>query len=153
VKTAAPALTLREPIHRHPCRVLYGDTDSGGVVYYANYLRYFEAGRTEFMRELVASYRELEGQGFILPVVECHVRYKASARYDDLLLIETALAELKPVSCRFHYRISRRDDGKLLALGYTVNVAVDRQGKLSKLPAELRQRLQSLEGKTFPAVP
>ena len=143
MKTAAPALTLREPIHRHPCRVLYGDTDSGGVVYYANYLRYFEAGRTEFMRELVASYRELEGQGFILPVVECHVRYKASARYDDLLVIETSLAEAGPLSCRFHYRISR-EDGKLLVLGYTVHAAVDRAGKLTKLPADMIERLRRL---------
>lgn len=137
---------LYQPIHRYSCRVLYGDTDSGGVVYYANYLRYFEAGRTEYMRELVASYRSLEEQGFILPVVECHVRYKASARYDDLLVIETSLAEVKPLSCRFSYRISR-EDGKTLVLGYTTHAAVDQQGKLAKLPAELVARLRQLTEK------
>ena len=139
-------LELYQPIHRYTCRVLYGDTDSGGVVYYANYLRYFEAGRTEYMRELVASYRELEEQGFILPVVECHARYKASARYDDLLVVETSLAEVKPLSCRFAYRISR-EDGKTLILGYTTHAAVDRAGKLAKLPAEVVIRLRQLTEK------
>lgn len=143
---AGSDLELHEPIHRYACRVLYGDTDSGGVVYYANYLRYFEAGRTEYMRELVASYRDLEAQGFILPVVECHVRYKASARYDDLLVVETSLAEVKPLSCRFTYRISR-EDGKVLILGYTTHAAVDRAGKLVRLPADLIARLQGLAGK------
>lgn len=150
---AGDEFALVPPVHRCACRVLYGDTDAGGVVYYANYLRFFEAGRTEFMRELALPYSELEKAGVIMPVADCRIRYKASARYDDLLLIETALTELKPVSCRFHYRISRQEDGRLLALGYTINVAVDRQGKLSKLPVELRQRLQDLEGKTFPAAP
>jgi acyl-CoA thioester hydrolase len=134
---------LHPPVHRHSCRVLYGDTDVGGVVYYANYLRYFEAGRTEYMRELVASYRSLEEQGFILPVVECHARYKASARYDDLLVIETSLAEVRPASCRFTYRISR-EDGKTLVLGSTTHAAVDRDGKLAKLPAEVAARLRQL---------
>ncbi|MEW6593960.1 MAG: thioesterase family protein [Thermodesulfobacteriota bacterium] len=137
---------LREPVHRSSCRVRYGDTDSGGVVYYANYLRYFEAGRTEYMRELVASYRDLEEQGFILPVVECHARYKAPARYDDLLVIETSLTELRPASCRFTYRISR-EDGKTLVLGSTTHAAVDRAGKLAKLPAALVARLRQLTEK------
>ena len=139
-------LELYQPIQRYTCRVLYGDTDSGGVVYYANYLRYFEAGRTEYMRELIASYRTLEEQGFILPVVECHVRYKASARYDDLLVVETSLAEVRPASCRFTYRISR-EDGKTLVLGSTTHAAVDRQGKLAKLPADIAGRLQGLAEK------
>ena len=144
---AALEFSLCDPVHRHGWRVLYGDTDSGGVVYYANYLRYFEAGRTEYMRELVASYRSLEEQGFILPVVECHARYKASARYDDCLVIETSLVEIKAVSCRFNYRISR-EDGKTLVLGSTTHAAVDRAGKLVKLPQELVARLRHLVEKT-----
>lgn len=139
-------IKMREPVHRCTCRVLYGDTDSGGVVYYANYLRYFEQGRTEFMRDRLSSYRELEEQGYILPVVECYSRYKASAGYDDLLVIETALGEVRPVSCRFDYRILRHSDGKLLATGYTVHAAVDRAGKLARLPAGLQERLYALAG-------
>lgn len=82
-------------IHRSQHRVLYGDTDAAAVVYNANYLRYFELGRTEFMRDRVCTYREIEQLGIILPVTECHIRFKAPARYDDLLIIETFLTELK----------------------------------------------------------
>jgi acyl-CoA thioester hydrolase len=140
---AAPDFAMPEPVHRGTCRVLYGDTDAGGVVYYANYLRYFEQGRTELMRDCFSSYKELEEQGFILPVVECHCRYRASARYDDLLVIETAVAEVKAVSCRFHYRILREADRKPLAVGATVHAAVDRSGKLVRLPAALLEKLHA----------
>jgi len=136
---------MSEPfIHRCTCRVLYGDTDAGGVVYYANYLRYFEQGRTELMREHVMPYSELEAQDIIMPVVECQARYKASARYDDLLVIETSVGLVKPVSCRFDYRVVRESDSKLLVQGYTVNAAVDRKGKLVRFPKELLSGLQSL---------
>ena len=136
-------LKLGGMVHRHLCRVLYGDTDAGGVVYYANYLRFCEAGRTELMREHVHSYRALEELGYILPVVDCRVRYKASARYDDLLMVESSLVELKPVSCRFHYRISA-EDGGTLALAYTLHASVDRSGKLTRLPRETLDALGSL---------
>ncbi|MFU8818942.1 MAG: acyl-CoA thioesterase [Desulfurivibrio sp.] len=136
---------LVPPIHRHLCRVLYGDTDAGGVVYYGNYLRFCEAGRTEYMRDLAQSYQSLEQGGLILPVVDCRVRYKASARYDDLLTVETSLVTLKAVSCRFNYRISNQE-GRLLALAYTVHAVVNRQGKLTRLPAEIVTRLQQVAG-------
>jgi acyl-CoA thioester hydrolase len=131
-------------VHRATCRVLYGDTDAGGVVYYANYLRYFEFGRTEFMRDLVVPYSELQDEGLILPVVECNCRYKASARYDDLLEIETRLTEVRGVSCRFDYRILHRESGRLLALGYTVNAAVDAAGRLQRIPVDLVDRLKKV---------
>ncbi len=141
--------SLTEPIHRTTCRVLYGDTDAGGVVYYANYLRFFEIGRTEFMRDWVCSYRDIEDQGLILPVAECHTRYKAPAFYDDLLIIETSLTELKKISCKFCYKISRQEaDGsgrpKLLVKGYTVNASVNREGKLTSLPEDILEKLQQL---------
>jgi len=139
---------MTEPIHRAEYRVLYGDTDAGGVVYYGNYMRFFELGRTEYIRELVGtSYREIEERGLVLPVIECYVRYKASAVYDDLLTIETSLSELKNVSCRFSYRISRKEpDGfqKLLVKGFTVNAAVDGNGRLTRLPADLVERLKKI---------
>ena len=131
-----------EACERTPIRVLYGDTDSGGVVYYANYLRYFEAGRTEFMRTRVISYRELEARGLVLPVVESHARYKASAVYDDLLTVETTLTELRNISCRFDHRIIRATDGKLLVKGYTVHAVIDRTGKLVRFPADLLDGLR-----------
>jgi len=143
-------LSMPEPVHTTSCRVLYGDTDAAGVVYYANYLRYFEMGRTEYMRDRVMTYREVESLGLVLPVIECYSRYKAPAAYDDLLTIETSLAELKNVSCRFNYRIYRDEsDGArtLLAKGYTVLAAVNREGRLTKIPALLLEKLGKILNK------
>lgn len=144
-------LSMPEPVHKTTCRVLYGDTDAAGVVYYANFLRYFEKGRTEFMRDLVLTYREIEDHGLVLPVIECYSRYKAPASYDDLLLIETSLAELKPLSCRFTYRIYRDDSGNaqtLLAKGYTVHASVNREGRLTKLPAHILAKLEKIRARS-----
>ena len=140
-------LPVQEPVHTTTCRVIYGDTDAAGIVYYANYLRYFERGRTEYMRDLVLAYREIEEQGLVLPVIECYSRYKASAVYDDLLTIETSLVELKNVSCRFNYRIYKNvsDNSRvLLAKGYTVHAAINREGKLTRLPQHLLEKLQKI---------
>ncbi len=131
--------------------MLYGDTDAAGVVYYGNYMRYFELGRTEYMRNLVrTSYREIEEQGLVLPVIECYARYKAPAAYDDLLVIETSINELKNVSCRFSYRIFRKEDDRsqiLLVKGFTVNASVDRNGKLTRFPADLLEKMKTILGK------
>jgi acyl-CoA thioester hydrolase len=135
------------PVFKTTHRVLYGDTDAGGVVYNANYLRYFEKGRTELMREWVCTYREIEALGYILPVTECWTRYKAPAFYDDLLSIETSIAEIRRFTCTFNYRITRQDDGRtrptLLAKGYTVHAAVTREGTLIRLPEPIMEKLQA----------
>lgn len=126
-------------------RVLYGDTDAGGVVYNANFLRYFEIGRTELMREHVCSYSEIERLGFVLPVIECWARYKAPALYDDLLTIETTVAEVSKLKCKFAYRVVRHEKGKnrpkLLVKGYTVHAAVTKDGKLTRLPDEIIHKI------------
>ena len=109
------------PVYRLTHRVIYGDTDAGGVVYNANFLRYFEKGRTEMMRDWVCSYREIEALGLVLPVTECFARYKSPAFYDDLLDIETSIAELRKFSCRFNYRIYQKRRSSLKA-------NADRQG-------------------------
>jgi acyl-CoA thioester hydrolase len=122
-------------------RVIYGDTDQMGVVYYANYLRYFEAGRNEFIRAKGLRYRDFETRfGLMLPVTEASVGYKQPARYDDLLDVEVTLAEVRRVSARFEYRILR-DDGALLATGHTVHACVGEGGKLQRLPAALLEAL------------
>lgn len=132
---------MPEHIFQTTVRVLYGDTDAGGVVYNANYLRYFEIGRTELMRQWVCSYSDIEKLGFVLPVIECWSRFKAPAVYDDLLIIETTIAECSKLKCRFNYRITKREQGverpKLLVKGYTVHAAVTRAGKLTRLPEEI----------------
>lgn len=129
-------------------RVLYGDTDAGGVVYNANYLRYFELGRSELMRTHVCSYKEIEEMGLILPVTEAFARYKAPAFYDDLLTIETSIYELNKYTCRFNYRVTKQDQDRprptLVVKGYTIHAAITREGKLVKLPADIMARLQQL---------
>ncbi len=124
-------------------RVIYGDTDTGGVMYYGNYLRLFEIGRTELLRAHGLTYREIEeSEGLILPVVEAHVRYKAPAHYDDLLTVETRLAEVKPHRVRFDYEIKR--EGRLLAQGYTVHAPVTKEGRLCRFPESLLRSLTAL---------
>jgi len=125
-------------------RVIYGDTDQMGVVYYANYLRYFEAGRTEFLRAKGLSYREFEErERLALPVVEAGVSYHAPARYDDLLGVEIRLAEARRASARFGYAVRR--GGDLIATGFTVHACVDLQGRVRRLPADLLGRLSAGE--------
>ncbi len=126
-------------------RVIYGDTDQMGVVYYANYLRYFEAGRNEFIRARGLRYRDFEERfGLRLPVAEAQVSYRVPARYDDLLTVETSLAEVKRASARFGYRIVR--DGEVLATGHTTHACVDLEGRIRRLPQDLLERLSVSPG-------
>ncbi len=121
-------------------RVIYGDTDQMGVVYYANYLRFMEAGRNEYIRAHGLRYREFEERfGLRLPVAEAQVSYRVPARYDDLLTVETSLAEVKRASARFGYRIVRA--GEVVATGYTVHACVDLEGRIRRMPPELLARL------------
>lgn len=120
-------------------RVIYGDTDQMGVVYYANYLRYFEAARGAFVRDQGQSYGDLEKLGFALPVIEAHVRYRQAAKYDDLLLIETTICEVRAASMRFDYRLFRNEE--LLADGYTVHACIDGSGRPVRFPPEMKRLL------------
>ncbi len=135
--TAKLTMVMAEPVKTCQVRVLYGDTDAGGVVYNATYLRYFEQGRGEFMRECGLPYKHLEERGFVLPLVESYLRYKAPARYDDLLLVETCLAQLTPFSCRFHCRIKNVESDRLLVKGFTHHASINQQGKLTPLPEDV----------------
>ncbi len=139
-------MTAVNRIHHTTIRVLYGDTDAAGVVYNANYLRYFEYARNELMRDWVCTYKEIEARGLILPVTECFTRYKSPAFYDDLLTIETAIAELRKFSCKFTYKIIREspDHPKptLLVKGYTIHAAITGEGKLTRLPEDIHRKLQ-----------
>lgn len=113
-------------------RVRYGETDQMGVAYYANYLTWFEIGRTEFCRELGKPYSFWEAEGVYLPVVEAHCRYKNPARYDEKILITTTITNLKKCSLQFRCVIRRENDGKVLAEGWTRHGIVDKEGKLIK---------------------
>ncbi|HET8733555.1 MAG TPA: thioesterase family protein [Anaeromyxobacteraceae bacterium] len=125
-------------------RVIYGDTDQMGVVYYANYLRLFEFGRTEFLRAKGLSYTEFESrEKLMLPVSEAGVSYLQPARYDDLVGIEVSLVQLKRASARFHYAIRRGED--LLATGFTVHACVDATGRICRLPKHFHDGIQAGE--------
>ncbi|MHB8418030.1 MAG: acyl-CoA thioesterase [Myxococcales bacterium] len=124
-----------------PCelRVIYGDTDQMGVVYYANYLRYFEAGRGAFLRAFGRNYREIEASGVKMPVVEARVRYRAPARYDDLLRVETTLAEVRRASLLFTYEVRRAEETAALAEGETLHACLGPSGKPTRVPEEVVQ--------------
>ncbi|OPL16165.1 MAG: hypothetical protein AVO38_08850 [delta proteobacterium ML8_D] len=144
-KKALQPIELKAPIHRLSYRVIYGDTDTGGVVYYGNYLRFFEIGRTEFLRSMLkTSYRDLEQEGLILPVSEAYCRYKAPANYDDLLEVSTSLEKSSKFSIRFHYLIHRLSDRRLLVMGYTVHAATDRSGHLTRIPKDFQTALADI---------
>lgn len=118
-------------------RVRYAETDQMGVVYYANYLVWFEVGRTDLLRQAGWSYREMEADGYALPVVEAHCVYRQSARYDDDVDIRTRGLMLSPVRLRFDYQVMRASDAGLLAEGHTVHASLDPQGKPIRLPARV----------------
>jgi acyl-CoA thioester hydrolase len=120
--------------------VIYGDTDNMGVVYYANYLRFFELGRNEYMRARGVTYREVEARGLALPVTEAHCRYLRPARYDDLLTVETRVTRARGARVVFSYTI-RNEDGELLAEGKTEHAALGPGGRPQRLPGDLLEIL------------
>ena len=122
-------------------RVRYADTDRMGVVYYANYLIWFEVGRTEWLRETGWTYRQMEEEGVALPVIEAHCEYRQPVRYDDEIEIATHASLVTPIRIKFQYDVLRASDGILSASGYTVHAAVDGSGKPCRLPPRVRETL------------
>lgn len=122
-------------------RVRYAETDRMGVVYYANYLVWFEVGRTEWLRAAGWTYRAMEQDGVSLPVIEAHCEYRRAARYDDQLEIRTKATLMTPVRVRFDYEVWRDTEDGPLASGYTVHAAMDPSGRPCRLPAAVRDLL------------
>jgi acyl-CoA thioester hydrolase len=122
-------------------RIYYEDTDAIGVVYYANYLRYFERGRAEYMRERGLSIWEIHKRGYSLPVVRLEIDYHAPAVYDDLIRVETSLLEIGKASFTLGQRVVRASDSKLLVDGKVTMVCVGPERRARRLPAELLQVL------------
>ena len=124
--------------HTITVRVRYAETDKMGVVYYANYFVWFEVGRTDLMRLSDWSYRDMETDGFVLPVVEAHCGYRRSAQYDDELEIRTTAELLSHVRVRFDYQVVRVCDALLLADGHTVHASLDSTGRPRRLPDRIK---------------
>jgi acyl-CoA thioester hydrolase len=122
-------------------RVYYEDTDCGNVVYYANYLKYMERGRTEFMRDRGAGFARFHEQGLLFVVTQATLRYHAPAVYDDLLDVDTRIKELSSVSIVFETAI-KNDKGPLLVAGEVRVACVNKEGKLRRIPREVLDCLE-----------
>lgn len=122
--------------------VRYAETDMMGVVYHGSYLPWFEIGRTNLLKENGLPYRQLEADGFFLPVLEVGVKYHRPALYDDHLRIVTTMQERPTLRIRLNYEIFR--DQTLLASGQTVHAFIDRQGRPVRPPAAFTQRMAEI---------
>ena len=120
--------------HRTTYRVIYGDTDNMGQVYYGNYFRWFEIGRSEMFRSLGLPYKTVEDNGIFLPVSETHCKYSMPAKYDNIIVIETAVDTRVKGGIKFDYSIYAEDGETLLAKGYTKHACVNREGKVVRPP-------------------
>ena len=130
--------------HETMIRVRYSETDKMGIVYYANYLVWFEIGRTDYCRARGFSYRDMEeSDNSFLVVAESYCRYKAPAYYDDELIIRTHITELRKRSLRFGYEIIRASDDTIVAEGETGHVVTDSSGRVRSFPDGYIQRLLS----------
>ncbi len=129
--------------HITKLRVRYADTDQMGIAYYANYFVWFEEARTEYFRENGYPYTKVEENGVYLPVVEASCSYKAPARYDDLLEIQTEVTHHTRTSMTFGYKIFC--DGKLNAEGKTAHVFINQEGKPVGIPDEVKKILPELK--------
>ncbi|MCS7046564.1 MAG: acyl-CoA thioesterase [Gemmataceae bacterium] len=117
-------------------RVRYAETDRMGLLHHANYLVYFEQGRTELLRSQGLSYKDIEDQGFLLVLTRVQVRYRRPARYDDLLTLRTTVIRTSAVKIEHRYELRRGDE--LLAEGETTLGCIDRNGQVQMLPEALR---------------
>jgi acyl-CoA thioester hydrolase len=124
-------------------RVRYAETDQMGVAYYANYLVWFEVGRSQYCNDRGFSYRDMEREtGLFMIVAEAHCRYRTPARYEDELLVRTRVLELSRRTLRFGYEIAR-DDGAAIATGETLHVLITKEGRLSSMPEKYLSLLRS----------
>jgi acyl-CoA thioester hydrolase len=122
--------------HRYAYQIIFGDTDQMGVVYYGNYLRFFEGARASYWRSLGRNYKDLETAQIALPVIEAHCNYKRPALYEDLIEVDVRVGEVRAASLRFEYTVHR--GAELLADGYTRHAVIGPNGKPRALPDDMR---------------
>jgi acyl-CoA thioester hydrolase len=133
------------PVHTTHYRVIYGDTDNMGVAYHANYLRWFEIGRTEMFRHLGLTYREIEARGVMLPVAEVHCKFIRSARYDDRITIETTLDTGMRSGFKFVYRILDETAAIEIAKGWTTHACLSNEGRVIRPPRFLTDLVKAVK--------
>jgi acyl-CoA thioester hydrolase len=124
--------------------VRYAETDMMGVVYHGNYLPWFEVGRTNLLKEFGIPYRELEKDGYFLPVLEVQAKYHRPAVYDDTVTVVTTLREKPSLRITLEYEVRREQD--LLVTGKTVHAFIDRSGRPVRPPSSFIEKMNSLFG-------
>lgn len=144
--TAGP----KDPAPPSRVRVRYADTDQMGVTYHANYLVWFEVGRTDWLRHHGWTYREMEANGFQLPVIEVQCRYRAPARYDDELDVHTRATLVTPARVRFDYEVKLVEGNGLAVTGHTIHAVIGPTGKPCRVPDRVREALLAGGGTTRP---
>ncbi len=131
------------PWHESRLRVRFEETDTMQVVYYAKFLVWMEVGRVNLLRDVGLPYRDWEEKGIGIPVVQAHADYRASARFDDEILVKTRVSSIGKSSMRFENEIYKLPEMKLLCTGHTVHALAGRKGKAVPFPDELKERLTS----------
>lgn len=124
-----------------PIRVYYEDTDCGGVVYYANYLRYFERGRTEFLRDKGISLTDCHDKGILFVVTRAEVEYLSPGRYNDLLLLDTRLTDISRITMTFNHSMKREGSERELVRGTVTLASVNMNGRPVRLPEDIKAKL------------
>lgn len=125
-------------------RVIYADTDAMGIVYHTNYIKWFEIGRTELLRDAGLVYAQIEAQGYNLPLTEVYCHYLSPARYDQIIVIETEIEYTRRASIKFNYIIRDEETDKILVEGYTIHACTNNNGKVVRIPPLLLQKLQEI---------
>lgn len=122
-------------------RVIYADTDAMGIVYHTNYIKWFEVGRNELMRQLGNAYNEMEQLGFELPLTKVSCHYLLPARYDHVLTIETKIEYIKRASMKFNSYVWDEERKNLLVEGYTIHACTNLEGKIRRIPPQIHDLL------------
>jgi len=131
--------------HETKIRVRYKDTDRLGVVYYGNYLTFFEVGRAEFMRDLGLPYSKLEAEGYSLVVTEALARYHGNVGYDAILTVRATISEIRGARMRFDYEVVD-DKSNLLVSGYTVHGCINSRSKPTRIPPSVIKTIEDKLG-------
>lgn len=122
---------------RTKVRVLYADTDMMGIVYHANYLRWFESARTELLRSIGIIHANLEMRGYYLPVTESYCHYHSPALYDEVLAVEAYISRVRRASMRINYRITKEQSDTVITEGFTVHAFTERNGTIVRIPDDI----------------
>ncbi|ABC77495.1 acyl-CoA thioesterase [Syntrophus aciditrophicus] len=124
-------------------RVMYADTDAMGIVYHTNYIKWFEIGRSEYLREIGVVYAQMEEQGINLPLSEAYCQYLFPAVYDQIILIETEIAYVRRASLKFNYTLLDEKREKTFVEGYTIHACTNRDRKIVRIPLHILEVLKA----------